>query len=91
MARVVGAVALSKGPDEALSMSREIHDRFCLDSWVRPKLIRALAFSGRIIEAVEIMNSIPIRESEERAKALADIAEAFTLPNAPVYQGLVLF
>jgi tetratricopeptide (TPR) repeat protein len=91
LARVAGAAALSKGPDEAISLSREIHDRFYLDSGVRPKLVRALAFSGRIIEAVEIMNSIPIRESEERAKALADIAEAFTLPNAPVYQGLVLF
>lgn len=91
LAMVTSAIALSKGPDEAISMSREIHDRICWNLWVKPKLVRAMAFSGRIIEAVEIMNSIPTQELEKRAKALADIAEAFIVPNAPVYQGLILF
>jgi len=90
LARVAGALAVSKGPDEALSLSRGIHDEFYLDLWVKPKLIRALAFSGRIIEAVEVMNSINVSESKERVQALVDIAEALTLPDAPIYQGLLL-
>lgn len=91
LARVIGAVAMSRGPDEAFSISQEMHDKFYVNLWVKPKLIHALAFSGRIIEAVELMNSIDARQSEDRVKALVDIAEALTLPNAPMYQGLLLF
>jgi len=92
LARVAGAVAALGRTDEALSLSRHVRNESYLDWFVKPKLIRALAFSGRVIEAVEIMNSIDVRwRSEERVKALVDIAEALTLPNAPIYQGLLLF
>jgi hypothetical protein len=91
LARVAGTLAVSEGPDEVLSLSRGIHDEFALSLWVKPKLIRALAFSSRVMEAIEVMNSIDIHESEGRVKALVDVAEALTLPNAPIHQGLLFF
>lgn len=97
LAKVVGAIATSGRPDEALSLSREIHEEFFLDMLVRPKLIRALALSGRIALAIEVMNSMYLRgqnsfwrKREERANALVNIAEALALPNAPVHEGLLL-
>jgi tetratricopeptide (TPR) repeat protein len=98
LARVAGAIATSGRPDKALSLSREIHDEFYLDMLVRPKLIRALALSGQIALAIEIMNIMHLHEQDsfwrkrqERANALVNMAEALSLPNAPVHEALLLY